>query len=439
METREIRDMTEQKKIPFDQEPIYRQKSRSEQRKVVASSSFALKLTVFLLSTLSIVFIVLFGVLFNRTKTYSKIVGNHATQYAEHSVVSNGGITDTAVNVALRSSVMVEAHDRESTSSHEYGAGAGVIVSDINDEVVICTNYHVCLDVTRKNKIADYIYVLLYDFVNVDNSTSFYESHRIRCSYVGGSYNEDVAVLKFARAGHAENLYAESGAMPVTIADSSKVTFGDNVIVIGNPSGKGTSVTVGAVSRPIAWTTVDVNSDSVYETIRCIQVDAAVNGGNSGGGLFDAGGNWIGLIESKLSSLENTNFALPSNQVYGVAWNIVQNDGRLKTVDLVSVETISRVTESDKGAITYVYDSVATENSNGIVAGDVFEELIYTNPEYGEITVGLHTPYALQENLLYLVAGDTITIKVKRNGEIIPIEITIATRNIVNFFLLNLK
>ena len=431
METRETRDLVEQKKIPFDQEPIYRQKTRSEQQKVVASSSFALKFVVFMLSALSVVSIVLIGVLFNRTKSYSQISGKYATKYVPHEVVSHGGITDTAVNVALRSSVMIEAHDRESTSDgHEYGAGAGVIVSDINDEVVIATNYHVCLDVYRKSKIADYIYVLLFDYVNVDNSMSFYESRRIRCTYVGGSYNEDVAVIKFTRTGHAEDLYSASGAMPATIGDSSKVAYGDDVIVIGNPSGKGTSVTIGAVSRPVAWSKVDVNSDGVYETLRCIQVDAAVNGGNSGGGLFDAGGNWIGNVESKLSSLENTNFALPSNQVYGVVWNIIQNEGKLKVVDLVSVETLSSVSESDSGAITYVFDAVALENSNGIKTGDVLEEMIYTHPEKGNIRVDLHAPHALQENLLYLVAGDTITIKLKRNGEIIPVEITIAIRNI---------
>ena len=401
METKEIRESTEPKKIPFDQEPIYRQKTRTSQQKVVASSSFALKLAVLMLCAVSVVFIVLFGVLFNRTKTHSQISGNYATNYVPHEVVSNGGITDTAVNVALRSSVMVEAHDRETTSDgHDYGAGAGVIISDINDEVIIATNYHVCLDVSRKSKIADYIYVLLFDYVNIDNSMSFYTSHRIRCTYIGGSYLEDVAVLKFTRTGHAEELYSASGAMPATIADSGKVSFGDNIIVIGNPSGKGTSVTTGAVSRPVAWSRVDVNSDSVYETLRCIQIDAAVNGGNSGGGLFDVAGNWIGLIESKLSSLENTNFALPSNQVYGVVWNIINNGGQLKVIDLVSVETRSNITETDTRAINYEYDAVATENAHDIKTGDVLEEMIYTHPEKGEITVDLHRPYALQAILI---------------------------------------
>ena len=418
-------DQREQPKIPYDNEPIFRPKTRSAQQPVVAGASKPLKLAVLALSVLSVVFVILFGVLFYRSNAHIGISGRHTTKYVEHNTISNGAITDTAVNIALRSSVMIESHTTDSLSTHDYIAGAGVILSDVEDKVVIVTNYHVCLDVN--NRIADYIYVLLYNYVNVDNSTSFYASSRIRCTYVGGSYNEDVAVIYFDRAGHAEELYSESGAMPATIADSAQVAFGDSVFAIGNPSGKGTSVTFGVVSRPTAWSTVDVNSDRINETIRSIQIDATVNPGNSGGGLFDVNGNWIGIVESKLSSLANTNFAIPSNEAYGVAWNIIANDGKFKMVKIVNIETVSRVVENDEGAIEYYYDLKAKNSANGILEGDIFEQMTYIHPDKGEITVDLHKPYAVQEQLLFLKAGDVVTFKLTRPGQSEPeyVQVTI--------------
>ena len=372
---------------------------------------------------------VLFGVLFSRSNKTATISGHYGTQYSEHVVVSRGEITDTAVNIALHSAVMVEAHDRETIGNHKYGAGSGVIISDTGDEVIIVTNYHVCMNVYDKKTVAPYIYVLLYDYINVDNSV--YESRRIRCSYVGGSYNEDVAVIKFARTGAAEALYEASGAMPVTIGDSSAVYFAENIFAIGNPSGKGISVTKGVVSRPIAWSTVDVNGDNINEVVRSIQIDAAINSGNSCGGLFDPNGNWIGIVSSKVSTLENTSYAVPSNEAYGVAWNIIRNNGVLKVAaPQFKTEIESRVVTNSDGAISYVYDTVATSSAYGVVAGDVLESIRYVNPDKGTITVDLHKPYALEEQMLYLVPGDTIIINVKRGSSIVAVEITISTGHI---------
>ena len=430
MENNEELNRSEQRKIPFDNEPIFRQKTRMQQQPVVFKTSGVLRGAVALLCVVSIVFAVLFGVLFLRTKSGSNIIGNHASKYVEHTTVSNGTITDTAINIALRSSVMIESHTTDSLESHKYVAGAGIIVSDTDDKVVIVTNYHVCLDIN--NKRASYIYVLLYDYVNVGNLKSFYESKRIRCEYVGGSYTEDIAVISFNRTGYAETLYSESGAMPVTIGNSADVSFGDAVFAVGNPSGNGTSVTSGIVSRTTTWSNVDVNSDGNIEKIRSIQIDATVNPGNSGGGLFDANGNWIGIIESKLSSLDNTNFAIPVNEAYGVAWNIIKN-GKLQMAKLVDVECYSKIVEDENGAISYSYDLVSKENGYGFKQNDILEKITYNHPDKGNITVLLHSPYALQEQLLFFVPGDTAVITVKRGGTLVSFNVEIYNGNIVSY------
>jgi len=420
----------EKKKIPFDNEPIFRQKTRSQQPVVVGGTSLLLRGAVAVLCVVSVVFAVLFGVLFNRQKKSVLIFGRHTTQYAEHNTVSDGTITDTAVNIALRSTVMIESHTTSSLSSHKYVAGAGVIVSDEGDKVVIVTNYHVCLDIN--NSLANYIYVLLYDYVNVDNSSSFYASRRILCSYVGGSYTKDIAVICFDRTGKAETLYENSGAMPATIGNSAKVDFGDEVFAIGNPSGNGTSVTKGVVSRTVAYSTVDVNSDGINEKIRSIQIDAAINPGNSGGGLFDLNGNLIGIIESKLSSLDNTNFVIPVNVAYGVAWNIAANSGALKIAEFpVGTTTESRIVEDPTTrAISYVYDIIATSSASGFLVGDVFESISYVHPEKGAIVVDLHSPFALEEQLLFFLPGYSATIAVKRDGLIVNREFIVSYEHV---------
>ena len=97
-------------------------------------------------------------------------------------------------------------------------------------------------------------------------------------------------------------------AKTLTFADFERVRIGEQVFVIGNSLGDGTCITAGIVSdkqRKIGGHTV-------------LMTDCAINGGNSGGPIFNAEGNVIGVICSSRikadgSATEGMNYAVPIN------------------------------------------------------------------------------------------------------------------------------
>ncbi|HMO12075.1 MAG TPA: trypsin-like peptidase domain-containing protein, partial [Actinotalea sp.] len=107
-----------------------------------------------------------------------------------------------------------------------------------------------------------------------------------------------------------------SDLRPAVIGDSDSVAVGEAVMAVGNPLGLSSTVTTGIVSaldRPVS--TSDGGSTVVTNAI---QIDAAVNPGNSGGPLFDSEGRVIG-ITSSIAALSRSSgsiglgFAIPSN------------------------------------------------------------------------------------------------------------------------------
>lgn len=94
-------------------------------------------------------------------------------------------------------------------------------------------------------------------------------------------------------------------AAPFEFTDSSKIKNGERVYVIGNSLGYGTCITEGIVSDKLR----------VVDGSSLIMTDCAVNHGNSGGPMFNAGGKVIGVIVSGIEDAEGMNFAIPSQTV----------------------------------------------------------------------------------------------------------------------------
>ena len=446
----DFQEKPEKKKIPYDQEPIIRGTRRvpSVSSAGQKNSSKLVNVLVSVLCIVTIVFGVLIGVLFKRTGDKGSTLSPNYPEstYKKNELVAEESISDTATAYAMRSAVTVQAMISAPNPDLKHNAGSGVIIDDTNGYVTIVTNYHVCY-LASEGKVSSEIYVFLYDYVNPENNSDIYYASRILCEYVGGSYNNDIAVLRFSRGTTyaptaAEKLYLESKAQPVTIGDSNNLSFGDNVFAIGNPAGLGINVTTGVVSKPYTLVNVDVRSDgsSPYEVLRCIQVDAAINKGNSGGGLFDANGHWMGIVNAKQEELENFGFAIPVNVAYGVAWNIVQNSGSLKICTIgVDLENDTYIEEDDKGAIEYknkvIVDAVSILTPAayaGIKAGDWILQVTYTNRATGKsVTIDIDKPYEVHEQMYYVASGDKITIVVDRSGTRKTLEVTLGSANVV--------
>ncbi len=171
--------------------------------------------------------------------------------------------------------------------------GSGFVVSG---DGVILTNSHVITtagDGGGDARPADTVYV------------EFRDRDRVAAKVVGWDVFDDVGVLRVDPGDHA--------LAPLPLGDSDRVVVGEPVAAIGSPFGNENSLTVGVVSA----TQRSIESlTSRYNLPDAIQVDAPINHGNSGGPLFNAHGQVIGInaqIRSDSGSNEGVGFAVPIN------------------------------------------------------------------------------------------------------------------------------
>ena len=177
------------------------------------------------------------------------------------------------------------------------GAGSGVILSD---DGYIITNAHVILDENMRNP-ADTITVRLTD------GTEY------RAAIVNYDAYEDIALLKIEAVG----------LTPAHIGDSDELVVGEEVLVVGNPLGElGGSVTNGIISA----TEREIEVEDTTMTL--LQTNAAVNPGNSGGGMFNLKGELVGIVNAKSSGsgIEGIGFAIPANHAVSVAEKLMDSD-----------------------------------------------------------------------------------------------------------------
>ena len=133
---------------------------------------------------------------------------------------------------------------------------------------------------------------------------------------LGRDPQTDIAVIRIA-GGDARGAAFKA----ITWGDSDRTRVGDSVFAVGSPFGLGNTVTSGIVSargREIGA--------GPYDDF--LQVDAAINSGNSGGPLFDARGRVVGVntaIFSPSGGNVGIGFAIPAHIVQQVAQQIVAN------------------------------------------------------------------------------------------------------------------
>lgn len=193
--------------------------------------------------------------------------------------------------------------DRSSGEVKEtmYAQGSGVVIAEGG---YVLTNYHVI-------EGGDSYAILMPSGEEVPSSV------------VGSDTSLDLAVLK------VDPQYADQ-LVPVTIGSSSDLIVGSTAIAIGNPGGEdlANTVTQGIVS---ALERSDVYSSNTTRNVDYIQHDAAINNGNSGGGLFNYKGELIGINTLKYSgsayssvSFEGLGFAIPVDTVYPIAMQLIE-------------------------------------------------------------------------------------------------------------------
>ena len=320
-------------------------------------------------------------------------------------------------------------------SKYYSAAGSGVII-DLNKEAgnaLIVTNYHVVYDSSSDSKgISDMIYLYTYGALNrFSPDTGDEYGDGMRATYIGGAMDYDIALLKIEGSEYLKN----SLATEAKFVNSDEVCLGEKVFAIGNPDGAGIAVTGGIISVESEYITMSSTDGKGSVDYRVMRTDAAINHGNSGGALFNGKGELIGITNAKNvdTDVDNMGYALPSTQVKNLCDNILAN--RKEGVGSVNVARLGvEVTPSSSTPYyntngnlrireEFMVAKVTSANSavyNILKVGDVFQSVSINGGDWIE----LKRQYQLNDLLLTVRKGDTVSLKMKRDGSDITVSVT---------------
>ena len=195
------------------------------------------------------------------------------------------------------------------------GAGSGSVL-DKNGHIL--TNNHV---ISGANEV----------------NVTLHDGNSYEAQLIGRDVVNDIAVLRIAAP--AESLY------PIPLGDSSQILVGQKIYAMGNPFGLERTLTVGIISS--LNRTLPSSTGRMLKSI--IQIDAALNRGNSGGPLIDSRAQLIGMntaIASSTGQNSGIGFAIPVNAVRRVVPQLIEH-GRVIRPDI----GITRVYESEQGLV----------------------------------------------------------------------------------------
>lgn len=309
--------------------------------------------------------------------------------------------------------------------------GSGVVISDSG---YVVTNYHVVNPETNTSSM----YGMNQSKTTVESILVVYDGKDYVAEYVAGDEDSDIAILK------VDGLNAPAAK----IGNSDELSVGDWALVIGNPLGESfeNTLTVGVISGLDRQVSTSSSKGSSSAT-SMIQTNAAVNSGNSGGGLFNIKGELVGITSMKLSnngsvgsaSIEGIGFAIPINTVSEIADSLIEY-GEVKTPSYprlgVSVEDIKEGAEepskeklplsvlirsveanspAEKAGIK-VYDLIMEVDGERVKTYDELSAILRTHEEGDVISV---TVYRIP-NLLSVRSDEDIP-----EGEYITFEVTL--------------
>lgn len=314
---------------------------------------------------------------------------------------------DSVVTVAISKDVLNNSLDvfrqmfgvyeeKVESTNIERDIGTGFIISE---DGLIVTNKHVVSDLGAKYKVV----------IGKDETVEVANIYRDPIN--------DLAIIKVNK----------SGLKPVEMGDSSKLKVGQTVIAIGTALGEFRStVTKGVISglgRGITAGGVGIGMEKLEDVI---QVDAAINSGNSGGPLFDSSGKVVGVNVAVSQGGQNIGFALPINLVKQSVDNF-KTTGEFDRPYLgVSYQVISQqaalLNEVPAGAYIQSVVDGSPAQKGGLKIGDIITEI-----DGKKIIEMKETSIAGIVNQKKI--GDTLKIKYYRDKTETEVEVMLEKKN----------
>lgn len=324
------------------------------------------------------------------TQSNGYVTQTSLSNYSDTAVYAANKILPSIVGIKIEYTVNTQSFFGRSSSSTATASGSGIIISD---DGYILTNNHVVSSSTSESNS----YYQITDAGKV-TVTLFGDETEYEAKIVGQDEQTDLAVIKIEKTGLTK----------AEFADSDSVKVGEFAMAVGNPVNMNSTVTTGivsAVNRKI--------TDSDGKTYTCIQTDAAINSGNSGGALVNGEGKVIGINTLKLSGtgIEGIGFAIPINSTTDITSQLIQYSKVKRPFIGISGIDLNAETAKTYNLVEGVYvksveDFSAAEKA-GLKAGDVIIEVegksIKTMNELNEVK-NSHK------------IGDELKLKINRDG-----------------------
>ena len=275
-------------------------------------------------------------------------------------------------------------------TSESTGAGSGVI---IHEDGYILTCHHV---VDGASEVT----------VTLSNGTSKYAA-----ALVGSDEASDLAVLKIQPKAEEPLTAAKHGK-------SGYLVVGERVVAIGNPLGTlGGTVTDGIISA----TERQIKTDNGNMTL--LQTNAAINSGNSGGGLFNLKGELIGIVNAKYaaSGVEGLAFAIPIDSAYEVECDLIEFGYVRGIVD----HGLSTVEINSDNLSYYYYKFQIQKTGLYVVSSSINTDLKNKDRIVSINGTNVETTAQFEAVLENCKVGDVLTIVYERNSQTYQTTITL--------------
>ena len=294
--------------------------------------------------------------------------------------------------------------------------GSGVILDKTeNGDVYIATNLHVVSGGLK----ADGQYE-----EGSSATVSFHgagKNNGIQAEVIGFYKNFDIAVLFVEEFAKKFPIICPIDTTVVVVPEET-----DTIRVVGNALGKGVSVTEGIVSVASEYIGMSVSYQFEPITIRQIRVDASMNQGCSGGGVFSKGGEFIGMVNARSSKegVDDFGYVIPSATVLPLCSKIIEKhktgSGEVALFNFGAKFVESNPTFTwveEDSLIKSEYLVLVSEVSVGKIASvflekdDIVKSITVNQKEYL-----LSREYEVNNVCYQIKTGDQITVKYIRSG-----------------------
>jgi serine protease Do len=269
---------------------------------------------------------------------------------------------------------------------------------------------------------------------------------------VGADIFSDIAVLNVVTKEEESAQGVSKEFIPLPLGNSSILAIGDEVAAIGNPFGLTGSMTTGVVSGlgrliPIQTTNITTTPEArAFSIPNIIQTDAAINPGNSGGPLLNMNGEVVGLNTAVLSSgqfFSGIGFSIPSDTLRTIVPALIANGTYLHPwvgiagTDIIPEIALALGLEEARGVLVVDITPGSPADKSGIRGGDMPVTNITGIEELrlgGDIIMNVDDQRVNKtDDLLSYIetnkqVGDTVTMTILRDGELIEIDLVLGSR-----------